>query len=1062
MGIEYYGGPRTLNGLTGEAQTFAVASSGTDFSVASSGSVHTLSIPDASATARGLITTGTQTIAGAKTFSGAISASNLSNTNTGDNAVNSLYSGLVTNATHTGDATGATALTLATVNSNVGTYGSATQASQVTVNAKGLITAASAITITPAVGSITGMGSGVYAALPIAVGSAGAIIVNGGALGTPSSGVATNLTGTASGLTAGNVTTNANLTGEVTSVGNAATITTAAVTLAKMANVATGTVFYRKTAATGVPEVQTLATLKTDLGLTGTNSGDQTITLTGDVTGSGTGSFAVTIAAGAVALADMANMATGSLIYRKTALSGAPEVQTLATLKTDLGLTGTNSGDQDLSSYLTSATAASTYLTPATATSTYMPLAGGAFTGVVTSNSAMRIAGAANNGGDLEVGSSSSGGGEVFIHGTSAAGSLLRLYEGATVGMSLTTQLGQSDMTVNNTFYLTNASGGVLSHVGNQAYLYGTSINCQNSAGAIVLNVYTNEVSSTNFERYSIKPTTTDVKMGLEVGSAGGTATRSYLTGHWNSAGTWVDRMTLQSNGNLTVVGAIAGSNLSGTNTGDQDLSSYLTSATATSTYVPLTRTLNALALSSNQTFAVASTGTDFDITSTGTTHTFSIPTASATARGLLSTGTQTIAGTKTFTSTLVYQVEAALSQTYKCYNDTTGNGVQFLCQRARGTAAAPFYPASGDVLLGMYGYGYDENATAFTGVKANYTCTVPAAWTATSNGTQWTWATTDATDLTKTVANRMRLQSDGSLTLGSVVSTDGLLQLVGTNTAATGLGTATNRLRFTDTDNSVLANQPLGEIEFYSSDASPTAVGVRGVFGAYAESTTAATAFVWGLDVSTGSPSEKMRLTSAGKLGIGTGTTISAFAHVIGTTEQLRVGYDVSNYYTTTVSSAGAITFDAVGASAGFTFSDAVTLSSTSTATGLLTATAGVKTTKTIYQTTETTSTPAAGAVTIDLTLNNHQTLSLTSLASLGTSQVTFTPPTGSSAGTLIVKQHASASKDITTWAVTGGTIKWMGTEPNWVGDAATNLRVVSWRWDGSIMYLAATDVGT
>jgi hypothetical protein len=44
------------------------------------------------------------------------------------------------------------------------------------------------------------------------------------ALGTPASGVATNLTGTASGLTAGNVTTNANLTGPVTSVGNATTI----------------------------------------------------------------------------------------------------------------------------------------------------------------------------------------------------------------------------------------------------------------------------------------------------------------------------------------------------------------------------------------------------------------------------------------------------------------------------------------------------------------------------------------------------------------------------------------------------------------------------------------------------------------------------------------------------------------------------------------------------------------------------------------------------------------------------------------------------------------------
>ncbi len=43
-------------------------------------------------------------------------------------------------------------------------------------------------------------------------------------LGTPASGVATNLTGTASALTAGNVTTNANLTGPVTSVGNATSI----------------------------------------------------------------------------------------------------------------------------------------------------------------------------------------------------------------------------------------------------------------------------------------------------------------------------------------------------------------------------------------------------------------------------------------------------------------------------------------------------------------------------------------------------------------------------------------------------------------------------------------------------------------------------------------------------------------------------------------------------------------------------------------------------------------------------------------------------------------------
>ena len=45
----------------------------------------------------------------------------------------------VSNATHTGDATGSTALTLATVNSNVGSFTNA----NITVNAKGLVTAAS-------------------------------------------------------------------------------------------------------------------------------------------------------------------------------------------------------------------------------------------------------------------------------------------------------------------------------------------------------------------------------------------------------------------------------------------------------------------------------------------------------------------------------------------------------------------------------------------------------------------------------------------------------------------------------------------------------------------------------------------------------------------------------------------------------------------------------------------------------------------------------------------------------------------------------------------------------
>ncbi len=59
----------------------------------------------------------------------------------------------------TGDATtvaGAVATTLATVNANVGSFGSATQVATFTVNAKGLTTAAANVTITPAASSITG------------------------------------------------------------------------------------------------------------------------------------------------------------------------------------------------------------------------------------------------------------------------------------------------------------------------------------------------------------------------------------------------------------------------------------------------------------------------------------------------------------------------------------------------------------------------------------------------------------------------------------------------------------------------------------------------------------------------------------------------------------------------------------------------------------------------------------------------------------------------------------------------------------------------------------------
>jgi hypothetical protein len=84
--------------------------------------------------------------------------------------------------------------------------------------------------------------------------------------------------------------------------------------------------------------------------LSGTNSGDQTITLTGDVTGSGTGSFAATIAANAVTTAKIANSAvsyakvqnvsaTSKLLGRASAGAGVIEELGLAG---GLTMSGTN------------------------------------------------------------------------------------------------------------------------------------------------------------------------------------------------------------------------------------------------------------------------------------------------------------------------------------------------------------------------------------------------------------------------------------------------------------------------------------------------------------------------------------------------------------------------------------------------------------------------------------------------------------------------------------------------------------------------------------------------
>jgi hypothetical protein len=66
-------GLTALNGLTAQVQNFATGTSGTDFNISSTSTTHTFNIPDASASNRGAVTTGSQVFGGVKTFTNGLS-----------------------------------------------------------------------------------------------------------------------------------------------------------------------------------------------------------------------------------------------------------------------------------------------------------------------------------------------------------------------------------------------------------------------------------------------------------------------------------------------------------------------------------------------------------------------------------------------------------------------------------------------------------------------------------------------------------------------------------------------------------------------------------------------------------------------------------------------------------------------------------------------------------------------------------------------------------------------------------------------------------------------------
>lgn len=138
----------SLNGSTFANQTIVTGSAGTDFTIVDSApGIHTFNIPSSSATNRGLLTSTDWSTFNSKQTAG------------------SYITALTGDATATGP--GSVALTLATVNSNVGTFGSVSTVGSFTVNAKGLITAASSPSIQIAESQVTNLISDLAGKQPV-------------------------------------------------------------------------------------------------------------------------------------------------------------------------------------------------------------------------------------------------------------------------------------------------------------------------------------------------------------------------------------------------------------------------------------------------------------------------------------------------------------------------------------------------------------------------------------------------------------------------------------------------------------------------------------------------------------------------------------------------------------------------------------------------------------------------------------------------------------------------------------------------------------------------------
>ena len=139
--------------------------------------------------------------------------------------------------------------------------------------------------------------------------------------------------------------------------------------------------------------------------------------------------------------------------------------------------------------------------------------------------------------------------------------------------------------------------------------------------------------------------------------------------------------------------------------------------------------------------------------------------------------------------------------------------------------------------------------------------------------------ALTGATDITGSgklsIAN---IGASGTLNVGSTTTATKRLELTADNSG----GAENNTLRFVNSDTTILANEVIGKIEFYSNDISTPGASVKAYISSGATTTSPNGYLDFATDQLTGTPSVRQRIQADGKVLFGTTTATTGNSNLV------------------------------------------------------------------------------------------------------------------------------------------------------------------------------------